>query len=115
MIRLLVADVDGTLVTHDKMLTERARAAVAKMRSAGIQFAITSGRPPRGMEMLIAPLALTTPIAAFNGGMFVKADLSVMEERVLQDGVIEPAMEAMRKHGLDTWLYRGTNWFVHAR
>lgn len=114
-IRLLVADVDGTLVTHDKVLTERARAAVAKMRSAGIQFAITSGRPPRGMEMLIAPLALTTPIAAFNGGMFVTSDLSVIEQRVLQADVIEPAMETMRKHGLDTWIYRGTNWFVHER
>src|SRR5438067_12518751 len=73
-IGLLVADLDGTLVTHDKVLTERARAAVARMRDAGIQFAITSGRPPRGMEMLIAPLALTTPVAAFNGGMFVKSD-----------------------------------------
>ena len=114
-IRLLVADVDGTLVTHDKVLTERARAAVAKMRSAGIQFAITSGRPPRGMEMLIAPLALTTPIAAFNGGMFVKSDLSVIEQRVLQTDAIESAMGTMRKHGLDCWIYRGTEWFVHER
>jgi len=114
-IRLLLADVDGTLVTHDKVLTQRARAAVAKMRSAGIQFAITSGRPPRGMEMLIAPLALTTPIAAFNGGMFVKPDLSVIEQRVLQADVIEPAMETMRKHGLDCWIYRGTEWFVRDR
>lgn len=114
-IRLLVADVDGTLVTHDKVLTDRARSAVAKMRTAGIQFAITSGRPPRGMEMLIAPLALTTPIAAFNGGMFVKSDLSVLEQRVLQADVIEPAMETMRKHGLDTWIYRGTDWFVRDR
>jgi len=114
-IRLLVADVDGTLVTHDKVLTERARAAVARMRDAGIQFAITSGRPPRGMEMLIAPLALTTPIAAFNGGMFVKSDLSVIEQRVLQAVVIEPAIETMRKHRLDTWIYRGTDWFVHER
>src|SRR6476660_5741988 len=114
-IRLLVADVDGTLVTHEKVLTERARAAVAKMRSAGIQFAITSGRPPRGMEMLIAPLALTTPIAAFNGGMFVKPDLSVIEQRVLQADLIEPAMETMRKHGLDSWIYRCTEWFVHDR
>jgi hydroxymethylpyrimidine pyrophosphatase-like HAD family hydrolase len=114
-VRLLVADVDGTLVTHEKVLTERARAAVAKMRSAGIQFAITSGRPPRGMEMLIAPLALTTPIAAFNGGMFVKPDLSVIEQRVLQADVIEPAMETMRKHGLDSWIYRGTEWFVRDR
>ena len=114
-IRLLLADVDGTLVTHEKVLTQRARAAVAKMRSAGIQFAITSGRPPRGMEMLIAPLALTTPIAAFNGGMFVKPDLSVIEQRVLQADVIEPAMETMRKHGLDCWIYRGTEWFVRDR
>ena len=114
-IRLLLADVDGTLVTHDKVLTQRARDAVAKMRSAGIQFAITSGRPPRGMEMLIAPLALTTPIAAFNGGMFVKPDLSVIEQRVLQADVIEPAMETMRKHGLDCWIYRGTDWFVRDR
>src|ERR1043166_1927053 len=114
-IRLLVADVDGTLVTHDKVLTERARAAVARMKEAGIQFAITSGRPPRGMEMLIAPLALTTPVAAFNGGMFVKSDLSVIEQRVLQADVIEPAMETMRKHGLDTWIYRGTDWVVHER
>ena len=114
-IRLFVADVDGTLVTHEKVLTERARAAVAKMRSAGIQFAITSGRPPRGMEMLIAPLALTTPIAAFNGGMFVKPDLSVIEQRVLQADVIESAMETMRKHGLDSWIYRGTEWFVRDR
>jgi Cof subfamily protein (haloacid dehalogenase superfamily) len=114
-IRLLLADVDGTLVTREKVLTQRARDAVAKMRSAEIQFAITSGRPPRGMEMLIAPLALTTPIAAFNGGMFVKPDLSVIEQRVLQAEVIEPAMETMQKYGLDTWIYRGTEWFVRQR
>jgi Cof subfamily protein (haloacid dehalogenase superfamily) len=114
-IRLLVADVDGTLVTHEKLLTPRACAAVAKMRSAGIQFAITSGRPPRGMEMLIGPLALTTPIAAFNGGMFLKPDLSVIEQRVLQRDTIEPAMKTMRKYGLDRWIYRGTEWFVNER
>jgi Cof subfamily protein (haloacid dehalogenase superfamily) len=115
MIRLLLADVDGTLVTREKVLTERARAAVARMRVAGIQFAITSGRPPRGMQMLIEPLALSTPIAGFNGGMFIHPDLSVIEQRVLPSDVIEPAMETMRAHGLDTWIYRGTDWFVHDR
>jgi len=86
--RLLIADVDGTLVTHDKVLTENARAAVGKMRSVGIEFAITSRRPPRDMQMLIEPLALTTPIAAFNDGMFNRSDLSVIEQRVLKADVI---------------------------
>src|SRR5436305_4337451 len=114
-IKLLLADVDGTLLTHEKVLTERARAAVAQMGVAGIQFAVTSGRPPRGMQMLIEPLALTTPLAAFNGGMFVRPDLSVIEQRVLQVDVVEPAMELMQGRGLDCWIYRGIDWFVRER
>jgi HAD superfamily hydrolase (TIGR01484 family) len=82
-ISLLLADVDGTLVTEDKILTERAQAAVAALPARGIRFAITSGRPPRGMAMLIKPLALTTPIAGFNGGVFARPDLSVIETRAL--------------------------------
>ena len=64
-IRLVIADVDGTLLTTDKVLTERARIAVLELRAAGVAFAITSGRPPLGMKMLVGPLELTTPIAAF--------------------------------------------------
>ncbi|HEX8898101.1 MAG TPA: HAD family hydrolase, partial [Chthoniobacterales bacterium] len=115
MIKLLLADVDGTLVTHEKVLTERAKSAIAKLRATGIEFAITSGRPPRGMQMLIEPLGLTTPIAAFNGGMFVRSDLTVIEQRTLQADVVEPAMEIMKVHELDTWIYRGTDWFVRER
>src|SRR5205085_9385887 len=114
-IKLLLADVDGTLLTHEKVLTERARAAVAQMGVAGIQFAITSGRPPRGMQMLIEPLALTTPIAAFNGGLFVRSDLSVIEQRVLQKDVVEPVIAIIKQHKLDVWIYRGIDWFVPER
>lgn len=83
VIRLLLADVDGTLVTTEKVLTEAAKRAVRDLDDAGITFAITSGKPPRGMAMLVAPLALRTPIAAFNGGIFVKPDLSVIEAHLL--------------------------------
>jgi len=62
--RLLLADVDGTLVTQDKVLTEAAKAAARELHDAGIALAITSGRPPRGMSMLIKPLALRAPLPA---------------------------------------------------
>ena len=67
-IKLFLADVDGTLVTKEKVLTERAVAAVHRMEGAGIRFAVTSGRPPRGMAMLVGPLKLQGVIAGFNGG-----------------------------------------------
>ncbi|MEA3102221.1 HAD-IIB family hydrolase, partial [Caballeronia mineralivorans] len=74
-ISLVLADVDGTLVTREKVLTDRAQAAVRDLRKSGIRFAITSGRPPRGMAMLVEPLALDLPLAGFNGGLFVNPDL----------------------------------------
>jgi Cof subfamily protein (haloacid dehalogenase superfamily) len=111
-IRLIVADVDGTLVTPDKELTARAQRAVLALRTAGIAFVITSGRPPRGMSMLVEPLGLSTPIAAFNGGLLVHPDLSTIEQHNLPTPLVAPIVEAMQRHQLDVWLYRGVDWFI---
>ncbi len=112
-ISLLLADVDGTLVTHEKILTERASDAVHRLHRAGIRFAITSGRPPKGMVMLVEPLALDTPIAGFNGGLFVHPDLTIIEERELAPDVAKQAIDVILKHGLDAWVYSGNDWLVH--
>lgn len=111
-ISLVLADVDGTLLTHDKVLTDRARAAVAALRRAGIHFAITSGRPPRGMAMLFDPLELDMPIAAFNGGLFVDKELKILEQRDLAGEVARQSLDLIRAHGLDAWLYSGCDWLI---
>jgi hypothetical protein len=112
-IRLLLADVDGTLVTQEKVLTEAAIAAVGELREAGVLFALTSGRPPRGMSMLIEPLDVRTPIAAFNGGLLVDREMTVIEQRTIPTELIAPAIELLESHDLDVWLYQGADWFVH--
>lgn len=109
---LVIADVDGTLVTKDKVLTPRAIAAVKKLHEAGILFAITSGRPPRGMKMLIEPLAITEPIAGFNGGVTVKPDLTVISKQLLAPDVAAEVVRMTIKHGLDIFLYTDDDWFV---
>ncbi|HUO11638.1 MAG TPA: Cof-type HAD-IIB family hydrolase [Caulobacteraceae bacterium] len=111
-ISLVLADVDGALVTEDKVLTDRAKAAVRALRAAGIRFAITSGRPPRGMEMLFDELQLETPVAGFNGGLIVKTDLSIIEEKTLPPDVAAEALKLIGEHGLDAWVYSGNDWLV---
>ncbi len=111
-IKAVLADVDGTLVTQEKVLSERAIAAVGRLREQGIEFALTSGRPPRGMSMLIEPLALTTPVSAFNGGLIVRPDMSVLEQKTIPQAVVGPAIELLSAAGLDVWLYSGADWLV---
>jgi hypothetical protein len=112
-IRMVIADVDGTLVTQEKVLTKRAADAVQRLNEAGIQFSITSGRPPRGMAMLIEPLKLYQPLAAFNGGVLIKPDLvTVVDQKFLPDGVPSKVIEAIENHGLDVWVYTDTGWYI---
>src|SRR3984957_19870366 len=111
-ISLVLADVDGTLVTEEKVLTERARKAVGALQRASIRFAITSGRPPRGMAMLFDALEIDAPIAGFNGGLFVERDLTILEQKTVPTDVGRQAIELMREHGLDTWVYSGNDWLI---
>ncbi|HEY4980165.1 MAG TPA: HAD-IIB family hydrolase, partial [Candidatus Acidoferrum sp.] len=112
-VRLVIADVDGTLVTQEKVLTARAIEVVSQLRAANIKFAITSGRPPRGMAMLIEPLKLAEPIAAFNGGVLVQPDLvTVVGQNFLPPGVVSQVMKLILDHKLDAWVYTDKDWFV---
>ena len=111
-ISLVLADVDGTLVTKNKVLTPRAATAVKALRTAGIAFAITSGRPPRGMSMLIEPLALQTPIAGFNGGLFVNPDMTILKQHVLAADAAKLAMDVILRNTMDMWVYSGNDWFI---
>ena len=84
------------------------------MRERGIVFTITSGRPPFGMRMLVEPLGLTMPMAAFNGGVVVLPDLSILDERLLPDYVLPALIDMILAHGLDVWLFRATDWCVRS-
>src|SRR6185503_5012421 len=60
-------------------------------------------------------LGIDTPTAAFNGGMFVRPDLSIIDQRVLPAEVAGPIIQTLEAHGLDMWVYRGSDWFVRQR
>ncbi len=114
-VRLVVADVDGTLVTPEKVLTPRVRAVVRTIIEAGIAFTITSGRPPLGMKTLVDDLDLRDPIAAFNGGLIVRPDLSIIREHLVTRQAAESVIDILTTHKLDVWVYGDNDWYVRSR
>jgi Cof subfamily protein (haloacid dehalogenase superfamily) len=112
-ISILLADVDGTLVDSQKRITPRAKAAIQKLKEAGIKFAVTSGRPPRGIKMIVEQVNLSTPIAAFNGGMLVEPDtMKVLMQLTLDAETARSVIESVGEFGLDVWVYAGVNWYL---
>ena len=113
-ISILLADVDGTLVDSQKRITTRAETAIQKLASAGIKFAVTSGRPPRGMKMIVQQVKLSTPLAAFNGGMLVEPEtMKVLVQQTLDAETAQSVIERVGELDLDVWVYAGVNWYLN--
>ena len=100
-IRLLLADVDGTLVTSAKVLAPSTIRAARLLKERGIALAITSSRPPRGLLQFIEALGIDTPTGAFNGGALVKPDLT-------RDRPVRPAGRGGAKRGRTSCAGRGS-------
>jgi Cof subfamily protein (haloacid dehalogenase superfamily) len=111
-IALVVSDVDGTLVTHDKRLTEGAKRAVQRLHDAGIGFTITSSRPPVGMRFLIEPLGITLPIGPFNGSSIVDPQLKPIEQHLIPLAAAQRSLEVLNEFGVDIWLFTNDQWII---
>ncbi len=111
-ISAVVSDVDGTLLTEEKILTPRSTAAAAELRSRGIAFAIISSRPSRGLSMLLEPLGITTPVGSFNGGVISRPDLTVITKHFLSPDVARRAVAMLDAHGTQCWVFSGQEWLV---
>ena len=111
-VSLVISDVDGTVVTHDKALTARAIAAVERLHEAGIGFSICSSRPPFGLRMLIEPLRLTLPFGGYNTGAIVEPDLSVIEQKLILPDVAKQAVSLFQQHHIDCWVFVGNEWLI---
>ena len=111
-IRLVVSDIDGTLVNHAKELTPRTRAAIAGLAERGVGFTVTTARPPVGLRSVFAMLGMKVPAAAINGGAIVDADLRIIEEKLLASATARRAVALLRQQGLDPWLFTDDHWYI---
>jgi len=111
-IALVVSDVDGTLLTKNKTLTDDAKSAVRRLRDAGIGFTITSSRPTIGMGFLIEPLAITLPVGSFNGSCIVDPQLNPIEQHLIPPAAAQRCLDIMNEFGVDIWLFTNDLWLT---
>jgi Cof subfamily protein (haloacid dehalogenase superfamily) len=111
-IRLVVSDVDGTLLTGNKTLTDSAGAAVRRLREAGIGFTIVSSRPTLGMGFLVKPLAISLPFGSFNGSSIVDPELKPIEAHLIPADTVRRALDVFREFGTDIWLFTNEQWLT---
>lgn len=112
MIKLVVSDVDGTLVRKDKSLSPQTIAAVHRLRAADIPFTLISARPVSGVMPLVAPLGIDIPLAAFNGGILFRPDGSEIVAHPIDRVVVEGVFALAEGLAVDRWVFAGGRWYA---
>ena len=113
-IALVVSDVDGTLLTKDKILTDGTKRAVRRLEESGVGFTITSSRPTIGMRFLIEPLQITLPVGAFNGSSIVDAQLNAIEQHLIPASAVQRSIDVLDEFGVDVWLFTNEQWLARS-
>lgn len=111
-IALVVSDVDGTLLTKNKVLTADAKAAARKLHAARIGFTIVSSRPTIGIGFLVESLDIKLPVGTFNGSSIVDRQLKPIEQHLIPRAVAERGIELLQQFGVDIWLFTNDRWLA---
>jgi Cof subfamily protein (haloacid dehalogenase superfamily) len=111
-IRLLVSDVDGTLVRDDKSLPDANRDAILALTASGVPTTLISARPPSGLMSLVATLHLAGPFAAFNGGTLFDVDGTVRFAHRVDARDAAAILRLLDDTGVAPWVYADGAWFV---
>ncbi len=111
-VRLVISDVDGTLVRHDKSLTEATVEAFARLRAAGIPATLISARPPAGLYWLADKLDIDLAMGAFNGGTLVTRDGVVGAPYRIPVEAVQAILKMGDVPGVDIWVFADGHWYA---
>lgn len=111
-IRLLISDIDGTLITKDKVLTPETCEAAKSLNKAGIQLCLVSSRPPQGIEFFFSQLENNAPFAALNGGEILDHQGHILSSLTMNQDVVHQVIKLLQKNNVHVWLFGGTDWLV---
>ena len=111
--KLLVVDVDGTLLGRDGSISGKDREALAKARDLGTMVSLSTGRVPRACLNIIKQLSLDGLHIFFDGALVSNPNQS--EEVYIQPLnklIVKEAVEFARSNDIYLELYSATRYFV---
>ncbi|MDE6025161.1 MAG: Cof-type HAD-IIB family hydrolase [Lachnospiraceae bacterium] len=109
--KLLVLDIDGTLVNSKKEITPKTLEALLEIQNMGHVVALASGRPYPGMEKYAKQIGLDRfggYALSFNGGLIIKCDTKEeVYKNTIPNRFAKPIYDYAINNGLGMVTYEG--------
>lgn len=112
-IRLVLSDLDESLLSPDHRIGERSRAAIAGLQAAGITFAVCTGRAPEATRRIVQDLGLRYYIC--NNGASLHDGDRILAERVMEPAVTAGLTRFFTEAGVPVYLMTPHGYYLSQR
>ena len=109
--KLLVVDIDGTLLGRDGSISAEDREALAEARRSGIKVCLSTGRAAKACRSIIDQLSLDGYHIFFDGALVSNLGEEVYVQPIGEE-VVKEAVEFAHSHNIDLELYSATHYFA---
>lgn len=110
--KLLIVDVDGTLIGREGTISVTDREAVARASAAGLRVAISTGRVPQACIKTLNELHLDGCHIFFDGALVGPLDGEAIYARPLEKSIVKRLVEFTRLNEIYLELYTRTSYYV---
>ena len=104
-IRLIATDIDGTLLNSERIIPDRNLRAIRAAQEKGITVAISSGRFPENVYVLLEDYGLRCPIIGMNGADVIDEGMNRLSETCSAQEAAECALKVLIRSGADFFMY----------
>jgi Cof subfamily protein (haloacid dehalogenase superfamily) len=113
-VKLIAFDLDGTLLTSDKRITERAEKVIKALAHAGIIMIPCTGRPPRNTKAFVEQLGLKSAFVFNGAGVYNRSTDSTIYRHCLDKQTALQIIKQMREAipGVIAGLETSEGWFL---
>ena len=114
MIKLVVSDIDGTLLFNAGTISEANKLSIKKLLDMGIKFALSTGRFEEGTRAIRESLNLSPKAMAFSydNGNHIVADGKTILNRSLSPSDMLDLLKFLKNYNCTAVLYSDKNWFI---
>ncbi|MUH02359.1 Cof-type HAD-IIB family hydrolase [Bombella sp. ESL0387] len=111
-IRLVLSDMDGTILGSDRTISPTTGTAVQHLAERGVALALVSARIPAAVLPYVRQLGLKGPCAGFNGGVFFMPDGTILKSHHFSVGDLAAILEALSPFPVEVWFQTEQEWLV---
>ena len=112
MIKLIAADMDGTLIGSNGEISQENIKAIKEAKEKGIKFAIATGRALCDVEIMLEKYGLKCDTLIMNGAQYLDENRNEISSTYIDKNKVKEILRVMKKYDINVEIYTDKGFFT---